>query len=132
MIVIDTYIRGYFIPIWYERKHSGPYILQQLKSAMQLEKVHNVEIDFDSTFELEIPKGVRVHKDLKRFFKVIKGNGYRLISIRGITLQIKDTYEVPDDNSIGRKEIISLPRNIEKRLITLLENCSVISQKHRI
>ena len=129
MIVIDSYIDGYFIPIWYERKHSGPYILQQLKSAMQLDTIRSVEIDYDSVYELEIPKGIRIHKDIKRFFKVIKGKDYRLISIRGITLQIRESYTVPDNGSISQKEIISLPNNIERRLISLMENCSIISQK---
>lgn len=129
MIVIDSYIGGYFIPIWYERKQSGPYIIQQLKSAMHLDSLKHVEIDYDSFYELEIPKGTRVHKDIKRFFKIIVGKDYRLISIRGITLQIKDSYEVPSDSSISQKEIISLPRNIEKKLISLMEHCSIESQK---
>ena len=129
MIVIDSYVGGYFIPIWYERKQSGPYIIQQLKSAMHLDSLKHVEIDYDSFYELEISKGVKIHKDIKRFFKIVVGKDYRLIIIRGITLQIKDTYEVPSDNSISQKEILSLPTNIEKRLISIMEHCSIESQK---
>lgn len=133
MIVVDTYVGGYFIPIWYERKHTGPYLLQQLKSAMQhSDGLKEVIIDFDSAYELEVPKGIRIDNDLKRFFKLIQGKGYRLIVIKGLTFQIRDSYNVPSSDTIGQKDVLSLPYNIEKKLISLMEKCSIHSQKNPI
>ena len=127
MIVIDNFNDGSFVPIFYDRKHVNTYLVQQLKSAMTLDALEEFEINFDSHYELEVPKGIRIHKDLKKFFKVISGKGYRLISIKGITLQIRKL----SDNStheIMWKDLIYLPRSIEKKLLLLMEKCSIRSQ----
>ena len=127
MIVIDNFTDGSFVPIFYDRKHINTYLVQQLKSAMTLDALDEFEINFDTHYELEIPKGIRIHKDLKKFFKIVSGKGYRLISIKGITLQIRKQV----DNSaheIMWKDLIALPRSIEKKLLLLMEKCSIRSQ----
>jgi hypothetical protein len=128
MIVVDTFTDGSFVPIFYERKHINTYLVQQFRSAMALDSLVDFEVNFDSHYELEVPKGIGIHKDLKKFFKVVFGQGYRLISIKGITLQISQEL-VNLDNGIMWKDVISLPRGIEKKLLLLMEKCSIKSQE---
>jgi hypothetical protein len=128
MIVIDNFTDGSFVPIFYDRKHINTYLVQQFRSAMALDLLMDFEVNFDSHYELEVPKGIRIHKDLKKFFKVVSGEGYRLISIKGITLQISQE-KVDLGLVIMWKDVISLPRGIEKKLLLLMEKCSIRSQE---
>ena len=129
MIVIDTYSDGSFIPVYYERKHVRTYLVQQLKSSLLINEVDGFEIDLDSHYELEIPRGIRVHKDLKKFFKITSGDNYRLIVIKCSSLQIKrGSFNVANDD-IMFKDVIQLPYRIERKLLGLMEKCSIRSQE---
>jgi len=129
MIVVDTYSNGSFIPVYYERKHVRTYMVQQLKCSLLLKEVDGFEIDLDSQYELEIPRGIRVHKDLKKFFKIISGDNYRLIVIKCSSLQIKRGSFNSSSGDIMFKDMIQLPHIIEKKLLGLMEKCSIRSQE---
>jgi len=128
MIVTTQHLGNYFIPISYNGQRYKTYLSKQIKSAFEVDSAESFEVQFDSHFELEIPRRTRIPKEIKKRFKMIKNtsNKGHIMIIPSISIKfIFNDVDLLDPHTVLWKDVLKVPRRLEVKMLNFLEKIAV-------